>query len=228
MNFQKKHIFLLIPRGIGSRVRRLSGYGVLQVLCQWVCILAFRIRVLGRSNVPQEGGVLLVSNHQSYLDPVLVGVGLSREIHYMARSSLFRNEWFRRLIVSLNAFPLKREGTDVGTLRRAVRLLKEGRVVLVFPEGTRTETGAIQLLHRGFTLIAKEGRARIVPVAIEGAFRAWPRKRHYPRSSPITISFGRPVPFESYSKMSSEEIRGEIENRLKQLHRTLLWMPERR
>jgi len=228
MDFQKGCIFSLIPRSTGSTVRRRSWYGFLQVLCQWACILAFRIRVLARLNVPQEGGVLLMSNHQSYLDPVLVGVGLSREIHYMARSSLFRNDWFRRLIMSLNAFPLKREGTDVGALRRAVRLLKEGKVVLLFPEGTRTKTGAIQPLHRGFTLVAMQSRARIVPVVIEGAFRAWPRKRRYPRASAITVSFGRPVPFEIYSKMSPEEIRAEIEKRLKRLQRAVLWMPERR
>jgi len=228
MDFKKGFISRLITRSTGSRIRRVSWYGFLQVLCQWLSILAFRIRVIGASNVPQEGAVLLVSNHQSYLDPVLVGVGLSREIHYMARSSLFRNKWFGRLITSLNAFPLKREGRDMRALRRAVRLLREGKVVLVFPEGTRTSTGAIQPLRRGFSLIARQGRAAIVPVAIEGAFRAWPRKRPYPRSGPITVSFGKSIPFEVYSRMSSEGIRRQVENRLRELHRSLLWMPERR
>ena len=71
--------------------------------CQWFCLLFFRVRVFGRQNIPDRGGVLLVCNHQSFFDPVLVTMALHREGNYMARDTLFRNPWFRVLIKSLNA-----------------------------------------------------------------------------------------------------------------------------
>ncbi|UCG32141.1 MAG: 1-acyl-sn-glycerol-3-phosphate acyltransferase, partial [Phycisphaerales bacterium] len=92
--------------------------------CQWFCLLFFRVRVFGRQNIPDRGGVLLVCNHQSFFDPVLVTMALHREGNYMARDTLFRNPWFRVLIKSLNAFPIRRGAADVQAVKETMRRLK--------------------------------------------------------------------------------------------------------
>src|SRR5262245_28199568 len=101
--------------------------------CRWLChgvfLVFFRGRVYGRDNVPLEGGVLLACNHQSYLDPVLATLALPRECHYMARDTLFRNPQFRRMIESLNAFPVKRGTADIGAIKETLRRLKNGALV---------------------------------------------------------------------------------------------------
>lgn len=168
-------------------------YGFCQLWCQWGLVLGYRYRVWGREHVPRRGGVLLVSNHQSFLDPVLVAAGLPRQVHYMARRSLFRVPGFRGLIRSLNAFPVRRGGVDLSAVRETVARLGAGELVLVFPEGTRTDDGRIQPLRRGVELLARRARVPIVPVVIDGAYEAWPRSRRWPRLGTIRVEFGRPI-----------------------------------
>ena len=118
-------------------------YRFCRFCCQWFCLLFFRARVYGQRNVPGKGGVLLVCNHQSFFDPVLVTMALKREGNYMARDTLFENLVFRRLITSLNAFPIRRSSADVGAVKETMRRLKDGKLVVTFPEGTRTRDGSI-------------------------------------------------------------------------------------
>ena len=138
-------------------------------------VLAFRVRVFGQLNVPRRGGVLIVSNHQSYLDPVLLSLGFERSVSFMARRTLFRNRAFGRLIAALNAFPVTRGGLDIAAMREAVRRLQNGECLVVFPEGTRTSDGKIAPLRPGILAIAERADVPIVPAVIEGAFEAWPR-----------------------------------------------------
>jgi len=156
-------------------------------------VIFFSLRVFGRENVPGEGGVLIASNHQSFLDPILIGVGLKRQIHYMARRSLFKNILFRGLIKSLNAFPVKRKGTDVAALKKAIALLRRGEVVLLFPEGTRTRDGTIGPIEHGFGMIARRAGVPLVPAVIDGAFEAWPRTRRIFRFAAASVIFGKPL-----------------------------------
>ena len=185
------------------RARRLLWY-VARLLAQFVFLLAFRVRVFGQRNVPRTGGVLLVSNHQSYLDPVLLGLGVGRPVSYMARRSLFRNRPFGWLISALNAFPVTRGGRDIGALRAAVNRLKAGGCLVVFAEGTRTTDGTIGKLMPGLLTIAGRAEAPIVPVMIEGAFRAWPRGG-LPGLHPIAVRHGRPIDAEACRRMGREE-----------------------
>jgi 1-acyl-sn-glycerol-3-phosphate acyltransferase len=155
---------------------RLAWYALLQQVARVLFVLVFGIRVYHRRRLPRQGGVLVIANHQSYLDPVLAAVGMPRPYHPMARESLFQFAPFRWLIRSLYAFPVRRGKADLGTVREALRRLKAGAVVLMFPEGTRTRDGSISRLHGGPVTIAVRAGVPVVPMVIDGAFEAWPRR----------------------------------------------------
>ncbi len=162
-------------------------------MTSWAANLAlFGFRAYHVNRVPASGAVLYVVNHQSYLDPALVAAGTIRPMHFMARRSLFVGP-FGWLIRSLNAFPVDRGRTDLKAIREASGLLARGRCVLIFPEGTRSEDGRIAPLHSGFGMLARRTGARIQPVYVAGAYRAWPRQRKLPRRRPIRVLFGRPM-----------------------------------
>jgi 1-acyl-sn-glycerol-3-phosphate acyltransferase len=184
-------------------------------------LLLFGYRVWGRGKVPGQGGALLVSNHQSFFDPVLVAVGLPRQVHYMARESLFRYSFFRWLIQSLNAFPLQREGVDLHALRETVHRLRQGELVLVFPEGTRTPDGDIWPLRRGVGLLARQAEVPVVPVVIDGAFEAWPRHRLWPRPGKIGVIFGRPVSWEEFNGAGGRAATERLQMQLQALQAEL-------
>ena len=180
-------------------------YRLCKVPCDIGFKLFFRGRAVGVENVPLDGGVLLLSNHQSYFDPVLVGVPLSRECHYMARDSLFRNKHFRRLIESLNAFPIKRGTADIGAIKETLRRLKNGAAVVAFPEATRTPDGSIGQMQGGAVLIAKKARVPIVPTLVWGAFECWPRQAKLPRPGPVRVAYAPPICPDELDEASEEE-----------------------
>ena len=118
-------------------------YALVKTLAQVLFVCLFRVRAFGWCNVPKRGGAVLASNHQSYLDPAIIAACVRREIHFMARDSLFEIPVFGSLIRSLNAFPVKREGIDREAIREAVRRISAGGLVVIFPEGTRHDSGAL-------------------------------------------------------------------------------------
>lgn len=192
-------------------VARALWYGFLRILAQPLFCALLGYRAFGRENIPRHGGVLIVSNHQSYMDPLLIGVGLGRQVHFMARQSLFyKSTLFRWLITSLNAFPLKDEGRDVGAIKEAIRRVRLGHVVLVFPEGTRTRDGSIGDIHPGIEVIAQRAGSPIVPVVIHGAFEAWPRTSKLFRLRPIKVAFGMPLYLNCSGRGLAEEIRARM------------------
>ena len=172
---------------------RRAWYALLQQVARVVFVLIFGIRVYHRHRLPRQGGVLVVANHQSYLDPVLAAVGMPRPYHPMARESLFRVAPFRWLIRSLYAFPVRRGKADLGAVREALARLRAGAVVLMFPEGTRTRDGSISLLHGGPVAIAARAGVPVMPMVIDGAFEAWPRTCVLPRPHTIRVACGKAV-----------------------------------
>ena len=167
-------------------------YSFLQFWARIVFPVVFRIRAYGRENVPSGGPVILAANHQSFLDPPLVGVGLTRQVHYMARKGLFRR-WspFTWLIESLNAFPVDRRRGDISAVRETLRRLKAGAAVLAFPEGTRSRGGRVGAFKAGIFMIAARSGAPVVPTAIAGADKAWPPGALFPRPATVHVAFGR-------------------------------------
>jgi len=175
------------------RPRRSAWYWCAQQLAWAVMAGLFRARVFGRRNLPERGGAILACNHQSYLDPIFLGLRVTRPVHYMARESLFRWPVFGALIRSLNAFPVKRGLADLAAMREAVRRLRAGAFLVVFPEGTRTRTGEMGPLHAGVGAMARRAGVPVVPAVVEGAFAAWPRHRRWPAPKTVWVAFGRPL-----------------------------------
>lgn len=179
-------------------------------------------RVYNRKYVPDDGPVILVSNHQSFLDPVIVGYGLDREVNYMARDSLFRNPVFGWFIRSVNAFPIRRGEADMRAIKETFRRLKDGKVVLMFPEATRTSNGKITPFKPGLALLAQKAQAAVVPVVIDGAFEAWPRTSPIPKPfSPVSVSFGKPFLPAEFQNYDPEEFSNIIYVRLLEMQKEL-------
>ena len=155
--------------------------------------LFWKFRVFGLENIPKSGGVLLASNHQSFLDPVLVAMVLSREMHFMARRTLFQNPVLRAIIVSYNAFAIERDTADVKGVKIAIARLEAGNILLVFPEGTRTGDGSVGRMKPGIGVLAERAAVPIVPVHIEGAHRVLPKGALVPRFGRISLVFGKPM-----------------------------------
>lgn len=200
-------------------------YRFCRTWCQAAYLGFFRGRVFGTQNVPRTGGVLLVCNHQSFLDPVLATLALPRECHYMARDSLFHNPYFRRLIESLNAFPIKRGTADMRAIKETLRRLKNDQLVATFPEATRTHDGSIAAMQPGVILLARKARVPIVPTLIWGAFEAWPRHAKLPHSHPVLVAYDRPIWPEEMAGVSDEACVASVRNRILALcdrYRTLI------
>jgi 1-acyl-sn-glycerol-3-phosphate acyltransferase len=181
----------------------------------------FRVRFFGRENVPLSGPVLLVSNHQSYLDPIVCGVGLRRELDYVARDSLFRNRLFGRFIGSVNAFPIQRGQADIQAVKSIIRRLQNNRAIVVFPEGTRTTDGKIRSIKGGFDLIIRRSGATLVPVVVDGAFEVWPRHQALPSMGNISVFYGQPFTADQVQQMPREQFVAQVNGRLQAMQNEL-------
>ncbi|MBI9017208.1 MAG: 1-acyl-sn-glycerol-3-phosphate acyltransferase [Phycisphaerae bacterium] len=166
----------------------------------------FRLKLIDKHNVPSDGAVLLVTNHQSYMDPLFMGSGIKRACHFMARESLFRNKFFGRYIRKINAFPVKRDSGDVKAIKEIIKRLNDGNMVNIFPEGTRTLTGKIKEFKSGLELITRRSGATLVPVLIEGAYEAWPKKQLLPWPKKVYVQYAEPITPEQLKNMGKNEL----------------------
>src|SRR3990172_2142780 len=143
-------------------------YTLLRALAAGILKCWCRLRVEGQERVPSIGPVLLAANHTSLLDPPAVGAATHRRLFYMAKAELFRIPLFGALIRAVNARPVRREGSDPAALRLAVGLLREGKALLVFPEGTRGVEGLLGPAKAGLGMLALLREAPVIPTFIEG------------------------------------------------------------
>ncbi len=160
----------------------------------------FGLRIIGGENLITEGPVLVASNHQSFLDPPLIGNLYKDEMVYLARKTLFTGIT-RWLYTQWNAIPVDQDRPDMASLKTIIRKLKEGRRVLVFPEGERTSDGQLGEAAPGIGLIAVKSGAVIQPVRISGAREALPRGSSRIRFARITVSVGPPI------RLTPEELK---------------------
>ncbi|MEN1682257.1 MAG: lysophospholipid acyltransferase family protein [Planctomycetota bacterium] len=152
----------------------------------------FRLRREGHNRVPTEGAAVWVANHQSHLDPVIVGVMCRRQVCYLARDTLFKGV-LGPLIRTYDAIPIDREGSGLAGLRATLKRLKQGDAVLVFPEGTRSTDGELGPLQPGFLSLVRRGKADIVPVGLDGPFLAMPRGVLLPRPARVGLCYGEAI-----------------------------------
>lgn len=158
-----------------------------------VARLVFRIRFVGVEHVPGEGPVILVPNHVSYMDPVLINIPIHRPLYYMTLEPFFRVPLLAPLIRWCRAFPVRDDEVDRQAVRTAIRVLRAGETLVIFPEGGRSPDGRLLPFRPGAFRLALQTEAPVVPVTIAGAFEAWPAHRRLPRPGRITITYHPPL-----------------------------------
>ncbi len=190
------------------------GYRIIQFLMRVSFFAYFRFRALNRNNFPKSGGALVCSNHQSNLDPPLVGHCCPRRLNYLARKTLFKSFLLRWIIEFLDAIPLDKQGMGIAGIKETMKRLKREEMVLIFPEGTRTSDGELKKLQPGFLVIARRTKVPLVPVGIDGAFQSWPRGGKFPRPSKIVVSVGEPIMFDEYGDLDDDGILELLHQRI--------------
>ena len=193
--------------------------------CQFISVSAvailYRMRVFDRENVPKNGPVLILCNHQSFLDPMFSHSWVWRPFFFLARETLFRG-LFGVLIRSVYAVPIHQGKADLAAVKTIINLLKQGKPVCIYPEGSRTFDGRIADLRPGFCLIVRRTGAPIVPVVIDGAFECWPRTRKYPRlTGRVAVVYGKPIMADHVKQMGDEEFAREFTQLLRDMQGNL-------
>jgi len=173
------------------------GYFIISKLLRGAFAGGFKWRILNAERVPRQGPVILAANHASFLDPPLIGASLPREIHYLARETLFRSPAIAAFIKACNAVPVDREGVSPAGLKAILERLNAGAGIVLFPEGTRTADGRLQTARPGVGLVVIRSVAPVVPVRLFGTFEAMGRQRAFPRPYAITLKYGLPIGFEA-------------------------------
>lgn len=162
----------------------MSYYRLFRGFFRTIFSLVFRWQVIGREHIPKEGPVILCANHISLWDPPLLGSGIERQVFFMAKEELFRIPVLSFLITKFGAFPVKRGAGDRAAIRSTLKLLEEGKILGIFPEGTRSKTGEVGAGMPGVAMFALRSQAEVVPVAIIGPYRPF---------RPIKIVYGKPI-----------------------------------
>lgn len=177
--------------------------------------LLFRLEVENIHNIPERGGVIVAANHTSYLDPPLIAAALKRRPTFIAKASLFKIPVFGP-IINTYSIGVNREGPTPSTLKRAVRILKKDGLLVIFPEGGRSQDGRLMALKRGVGLMAALTGVAVVPAYIRGAHKALPVGARFPRPYKIKIIFGKPIikmhheTEAHYEKRVTEEVYEEL------------------
>jgi 1-acyl-sn-glycerol-3-phosphate acyltransferase len=155
----------------------------------------FDFRVVNRERIPTEGSLLLAVNHQSFLDPPLVGCACGRDVFYLARKSLSEIPILGGLLPKLNVIPYDQGGSDMSAIKAVIRVLKAGRATLIFPEGTRSRDGSLMPAQPGTGMIVAKTLSPVLPMRIFGAHEAFPKESMRVRLHPITLVVGEVMHF---------------------------------
>lgn len=170
-------------------------YLTFRVILRLIFRLFLRLKVEGMENIPSQGSVVLCANHISNLDPPLLGTPLDRRVHYMAKEELFRIPLFGSMIRQLGAFPVKRGGVSKESIRSALQLLDEGKILGIFPQGSRKNTSGIG--KKGAALLALRSDAVVIPVGIVGPYGLFRQ---------MTLRFGMPVDLSEFRNSESDQL----------------------
>ena len=162
--------------------------------------LVYRIEIEGKEHLPERGKAIVSPNHFSMMDPIIIGAFLPRKVNFMAKEELFSNKLFALILNKLGVFPVKRGGADIGAIRTALRILNNGDIFCIFPEGTRSKTGEILKAKPGTAMIAIRARSPIIPIAIIGDYKLF---------SKVKIIIDKPIYLSDYydKKVSTDEYR---------------------
>jgi 1-acyl-sn-glycerol-3-phosphate acyltransferase len=170
----------------------------------------YRVEAIGLEHFPKEGGVLLCSNHIHNFDPIIVGIMAPRPVHYMAKEEIFRVPVLGNIVRKCNAFPVKRGFNDREALRTGLKILKDGHVFGLFPEGTRSKNGELGKGLSGAGFFALRSTASVVPCAVIGPYKSF-RK--------LKVVYGQPIDLEEMrkEKASAEQVTELIMSKIEKL-----------
>ncbi len=177
----------------------------------------FRARYYGVEHVPRTGPVILAANHASYLDPPLIGAGVPRLVHFLARNTLFDQRLLGAILRSWHVVPVDREGAGAAGLKAILNRLRAGGAILLFPEGTRSPDGHLLPARPGIGLVIAQSTCPVVPVRVFGTHEAWGRHQRRPRLRRLTVSYGAPLDFAA----ARAETRTADKTRLKALYQEM-------
>lgn len=176
----------------------------------------FELKVIGHENVPVNGPAIICANHQSFMDPPLVGSSLKRPLNFLARHDLFKVPVFGWLIKHVRAYPVNRTGAgDPAAFKNIFRLIAKEEMFLLFPEGTRSRDGNLQKPLPGVGMIAHHTRVPIIPCYIAGSWEAFPRNRKFPKIYPLKVIFGKSIDLsEYYGQPKSKQLFRQISDKI--------------
>lgn len=181
----------------GSPKRR-NRRNIPWIVSQWILQVIFaiwlRYQSRGKEQLPDKAGGLIVSNHQSFLDPLMIGLPLNRPVSFMARDSLFRIPILGPFLRHEFVIPISRSAASSTSFRAAIENIENDNFVGIFPEGTRSEDGTVKRFKPGFLALLKRTDCAIYPVGVAGAFQAMPRGAYFLRPKPVRVVFGEPIP----------------------------------
>jgi 1-acyl-sn-glycerol-3-phosphate acyltransferase len=180
-----------------------------------VFLVGYRIRVHRLKNYPDQDGFLICANHQSFLDPMVVGVLCPRPINYLGRKSLFKVKAIRWFLELNDTIPLD-QSAGLSGLKETMRRLKRKESVLIFPEGTRSPDGEMKSLKLGFCSIARRTKSPLLPFCFDGPYQAFPRSSKIPRLGKIEAVVGELIPYEDYAELSDQQMALLLESRMRE------------
>jgi 1-acyl-sn-glycerol-3-phosphate acyltransferase len=176
-------------------------YGFSHALIRIIYEICFRGEIAGLENLPAKGGYIVASNHASHLDPPLVGLCLPQQATFFARKTLWKPGFASWWLDNVGTIPVDRDGgTDVAAIKRVLQTLKQGKVVILFPEGTRSRDGKLQSPKPGIGLIACRTGVPVVPARVFGSFDALGRDGRLHLGTPVSLRYGQPLKPEDYDR----------------------------
>lgn len=185
--------------------------------------LAFSYRSVGGEHMPRSGPVLILANHESFLDPLAVGLAVRRKTYYLAKKTLFKGA-FGDYLRSVGCVPVDQEGVAKEGLKTSIDVLQSGKALIIFPEGERSLTGQMQPFKPGIALVLRKAPVTIVPVGVAGAFEAYPRTAKAPSFCPlfwpanghgVAASVGKPIAVAEYAGLGREALFEMLFDRVK-------------
>jgi 1-acyl-sn-glycerol-3-phosphate acyltransferase len=175
--------------------------------------MLFKLRARGFENLP-TGGALFLVNHQSYLDPMLVGAPQSRPVSYLARDDLFRVPFVGWVLRNTYVLPISRESAGSASIRESIRRIQHGFYVGIFPEGTRSHDGTLGELKPGFLMLARMANVPVIPVGVAGAHRVFPKRSRFFRLGCVRVVYGKPMPAEWFSSRGDKSTQADLLSRI--------------
>ena len=170
-------------------------YRICHSMAKTLARAALDFRVIHPERLIEDGPALVCSNHVSFFDPPLISISFQKEIHFLARHTLYSNPAARWIFPRVNVTPIDQDRASMAGLKTAIRLLKDGHRVLIFPEGSRSPDGKLQPAAGGAGLVVAKARVPVVPIRLFGAYEALPYGVARPKFTTVTAVVGEPLHF---------------------------------